>query len=69
MLLLKHVQTGGIVGQVRSLVMLYIGSLCFVWKTNTNAVATNVSFSDSSFFELLSRNGYLGFSVGATKNA
>ena len=43
--IVKHVQTARIFGQVRSLAILYIGSLCFA---NTNAIATNFSFSDSS---------------------
>ena len=46
--IVKHVQTGRIFGQVRSLAILYIGSLCFAWTANTNAIATNFSFSDSS---------------------
>ena len=48
--IVKRVQTGRIFGQVRSHAILNIGSLCFAWTSNTNAIATNFSLSDFSLF-------------------
>lgn len=59
----KHSQTRGIFGEISILLCFTLVHLmfspCLDSRYQCNHIATNFSFSDSSFFKLLLRNGYL----------